>query len=605
MSFHTWAQKFGVVDSELQEIKQQLKDGEDPLRWFLLTGKVPEREYLRWAMETYSIPLVQNDFFSIPPDPVFWNAVKDIYSWTPGFIPLAEWQGVLLIGCLEPPQFHFRIPFESRFVLAAPRALEAYWRSLNPEVAATRTAIRPLVPPQPTAVLTPPSAALVEPTTATPPALESAALEFDDPAPAQPEPAEEIPDFIPQPPSFETAAEPLAEELLAAVVSDTKKITLPPLPPPIEQAAPPPAPSQVVQEVRQRPKDEVLADDLPPAPQVNLDIPDGFGLNLTPKDDRLFVVPDGMSLSEAKHAAPEATNSPLRPAAPEAPDGLSGTHSVSLDFGSLNENSKPPSKPKQAVQEATKQTVDTAPSIATSPSLDDTVPLPAKTPSVDEDTFVPEADVVQFASAPAPAPTPAAASENDEPIQASTEKMRGPAQLMDFQTMVGFSLNNIVSDSQSRVPFSECKTLDALADNALIAITETFEHGVMFMFQRGDLRPFKWTSNLLSVKGEKPDPIDLSYPSIFRIVHRTRLPYHGYVVANPVNTQFFNHFHRGEIPKHVTVTPVLIGSGIAGMLMGISNNEIDYRESLKKMEALTVEVANALAPIREQSKSAA
>ena len=115
MSSPTWAAHFGVSESEYADLLKQLAGKEEPLRWCLLNGRIQVSEYLLWASSTYELPVVRESFFSIPADPVFWDAVRRQFAWGPSFFPLAEWQGVLIIGCLETPAFSLARKTQLRF----------------------------------------------------------------------------------------------------------------------------------------------------------------------------------------------------------------------------------------------------------------------------------------------------------------------------------------------------------------------------------------------------------------------------------------------------------------------------------------------------------
>lgn len=97
----------------------------------LANGHIASDDYVRWAMDQYELPSVNDQYFSVPADRVYWEAVKHDFAWTPTFFPLADWQGVMLIGCVEPPSFHFPIHSPHRFVIASVIALETRYRELE------------------------------------------------------------------------------------------------------------------------------------------------------------------------------------------------------------------------------------------------------------------------------------------------------------------------------------------------------------------------------------------------------------------------------------------------------------------------------------------
>ena len=103
----------------------------------LAQGQLLESDYFPWAQTTFELPFVSSEFFAVPVDPVFWDRVKDVHAWAPHLYPIAEWDGVLLIACVEPPSARLPIRAPHRFVLAGARNLQMYWKNLNPGTLAT------------------------------------------------------------------------------------------------------------------------------------------------------------------------------------------------------------------------------------------------------------------------------------------------------------------------------------------------------------------------------------------------------------------------------------------------------------------------------------
>lgn len=450
-----WSERFGIADADLKQWMNLMAPGEAPLHWCLMHDKIPEPNYLQWATEAFELPVVNDDFFTISRDHTFWERVKDLHTWREDFFPLAEWDGVLLIGCLEPPA-EFQFPQTHRFVLASPHHLSSHWNQ-HPPVTIASTQANVSIPEEPVAI--------------------------------SPLPQSEPPVDRPEMP----------EGLLLDYHF------------PLDLASPHPV----------QPDTPVLSE-----------APDGLAIEL----ENLDFAPSNEDASNALLAV-------------ESPEGVSPeitvTKDIELDFSSLNSASSPsPSSPPSSLSHS-------------SPSQEPIQVAEAPTPSATISPLINK-------KTPGNSDSPDAASGN-------------PGNL----------------DSLER-----CKSYDDLGLQTLFLLQKTFEHGLILLFQGGKLKPWKWSELLLSVNGDKPGPIPLEEPSIFRIVYRTCLPYHGYVVPCPINDQFWNDFHRGQPPKHVTLTPIMIDRQIGGMLMGISNSEIDYKSSLKKMEALTEEVSKSLKRLR-------
>lgn len=148
------------------------------------------------------------------------------------------------------------------------------------------------------------------------------------------------------------------------------------------------------------------------------------------------------------------------------------------------------------------------------------------------------------------------------------------------------------------IHLDQCRSIDEAGAQAIMQACNIFETAMILLFKDGDLLPWKWNDLFLSVHGDKPLPIDLIEPSIFKVVFRTAKPYHGYVVTSEVNQKFFNEFFRGMLPKHATVIPVMIDGRMGGMLLGFTNSKIDYRQSLRLMERLSFDLSRVFKSLR-------
>lgn len=148
------------------------------------------------------------------------------------------------------------------------------------------------------------------------------------------------------------------------------------------------------------------------------------------------------------------------------------------------------------------------------------------------------------------------------------------------------------------IHLDQCRSVDEAGAQALLQACNIFETAMILLFKDGELLPWKWNDLFLSVKGDKPDTIDLAEPSIFKVVFRTAKPYHGYVVTSTVNQKFFNEFYRGVLPKHATVIPIMIDGRMGGMMLGFTNSKIDYRQSLRLMERLAFDMSRVFKSLR-------
>lgn len=103
--------------------------------------------------------------------------------------------------------------------------------------------------------------------------------------------------------------------------------------------------------------------------------------------------------------------------------------------------------------------------------------------------------------------------------------------------------------------------------------------------------------------GKKFDPsqlkVDTHTPSFFRIVKKTKMPYHGHIVDSVTHQTFFGAFGDSSLPAHVTALPVILQSNFREMLVGSSNQKQQDPQTLIKVEKI---LEKALQVIESQRK---
>jgi hypothetical protein len=159
------------------------------------------------------------------------------------------------------------------------------------------------------------------------------------------------------------------------------------------------------------------------------------------------------------------------------------------------------------------------------------------------------------------------------------------------------------------IPFERCSSFDQLAAVGIGQILKSLDHAMILLFQGGELRPWRWSEHWLPVHPESPASVPLDRPSLFRIVYRTTLPYHGYVMTNDINQKFFNEWNRGQVPDHLTAVPIVVDQKIAGMAIGLINDRKlaveQSRPTLKAVERIGQELGQQFRRLKSKPAAAA
>ena len=128
-----------------------------------------------------------------------------------------------------------------------------------------------------------------------------------------------------------------------------------------------------------------------------------------------------------------------------------------------------------------------------------------------------------------------------------------------------------------------------------------FEGAIIFSFQNKEFQPLEWSDSM-----EGPaTPIKTDKPSIFRMIVRSRSPYHGFIIDNEQHKKFFEPWGFKQLPKHVTLIPIFNSAkNIIGAFMGIANQNLPAK-TLYVITKWTTPLSNTLNEASKQNKKSA
>lgn len=135
MSYQTWLEKFKDQLQGLSESYRQSGSRLSLLGYALNEKRLSSTDYLKWAMTHYKLPLLQSRFFTETSlSQEMFAKWATHYPWSEECLPVAEWDGSLIVACLQPPQDFPSNP-PSIFVLATFENLQGAWLKFYPEKA--------------------------------------------------------------------------------------------------------------------------------------------------------------------------------------------------------------------------------------------------------------------------------------------------------------------------------------------------------------------------------------------------------------------------------------------------------------------------------------
>lgn len=502
-----------------------------------------------------SIPILSSRFFrKHRPDLGFFTKYQSLFPWNEKIIPVYEWNGILYVGCLQPPNKFPQTSMKIVYVLCEPSILQELWFEFQ---GASDT--QEAKPPPPGAI----SAYL-----SSEPAGAPLSTPFDSPAAAEEEDSTidfgklELGDSAVSEDS-QTETAPVSEEALDFSNLELEESTTPlaelsselPLENPEEAPAKNDdfmdlsgAAIQALQDEPEAAKSDGLIELVDVDDESTKKTEDA---ELLSSDDEKLDLGGDLDLGAAFEASESKEESTV-PAAEES-------ELLQLDLNTNPAVQKPAASP-----------------VSLKPLGDSPLKLEKTEPKAEiEDTPEPDMKALEHTKTASKAvnfpPIPGA------PAASATKKPDG-------LTKTGTASMELTNTSLN------AGRAQSIVDGLFDEMSRSF-HKTMILLKDGDqIKPWKWGG-----KFKKPETMLASYtlaqPSPFRIVLRTQQPYHGYVVSNDINEKFFAQWNDSQMPEHLTIAPVVVDDHLVGMLLGIGPKESNTKAALHLAENLAQKFA--------------
>ncbi len=572
----TWSLHFKVSPEKLEQIQKSLKAGQSPIYKCIESGLLVEADYILWAKNYFRLPTLKTSFFDQPvPVELIAKFANKFPEYT---LPVVEQDNTIFVACLEPIEnFQFTQPVQW---IIAPYSKYKTWMPSQPHekpIEKVSTKIPETIPEIKADVLSDVDSeipvAIFDPVILNPPpAQPPTAIQMQTEAPAKLDPTKAVEIDFTNMDLGEDPVEPTAIGIIPGVdqsfrvkiddntLDEFSKIAPLDLAPVLENTDAPPGvvPYAAVTPPEEAPNSNhngnsrkfdkpapVLSQAQEAVSILTAEAPKPE-IKFTPKVD----VP-GLDLPSIAAHAPEEQN--------EEVTGISDIRKMKVDLTVVG-------TPAFVSDGQTATNVEisfsgispTKPSIPNSPPVikkseptTNVVPLTAK---LLNDELAP------VVGKPLPPPPPV---ETHPEIE------------IDHGEVALQTLNKEAPE----VAFAQMKTF--------------FNQCMILLFETQKLKPWKFDNTWLKATG-LPDALDLSTPSIFRIVAETRKSYHGHVIPNQINDAFFTSWNQGRYPEHITICPLLVKGTLVGMLLGGTSKDKSRAVKLDTIERIASQLAQEL-----------
>ncbi len=566
-----WIEKFIPSDrkNEIALLSQEKQF--ETLCKMIESGQIEASAYLNWASQFFLLPSLDSQFFIKVDIKEIWKKYSDLRLWSPEMLPVGEWENRLMVACASPPtEFKMTSIEPPVFVLASPLDLRKTWGQLNVKAGAVEAPVqaKPVAPPAKVAVAPAPKPAAPTETSN----LENTATRFelkmdesfkliDFSAPPEEEKEEVTVEASAPADKQEEESADDGTNSLGLDLDITKSVKAPNF-----NFGEPKLDSSKKEEKPETKSEELKLDTLPQKPAVVAAPPPPPP---PPPHARATPVPLPKPVAAPQAAAPVQQPTPIpTPAAIQKPAPIPLATPI-----------QPPTPPP-------------LPNMTSAPQAPPPLQMKPLGPPVQSKPIAPP----PRAMPQAPTPLKVVTTEPVKPISAPT-----PAPPPAKISPIGRSALKRILD-HAKTSFDDCSNYEDLSDVMFSKMTSHFEMAMLIRCEEQGLVPMYWAGNFKIADEQKPSVIPLAQASIFKIVNASGKPYHGYVVANPINTKFFNEWNSGEIPKHVTIFPVFVEKDLVAMWIGATNKSIDLKVSLADMDSFT---DSCVASFHKALKSAA
>ncbi|MEO0335089.1 MAG: hypothetical protein AAF202_01760 [Pseudomonadota bacterium] len=567
-----WVKALNVKFQEYETWTTQLSEGQSITFWALDHGKLRTQDYLYWAREHYKIPVIKDGYFRDNKTSSLYHEMKSVANWSEEMIPIAQWDNIIYIACVEPPE-DVNWSFQVRYVLASARSLKTMWTKLIQEEDDQRPIAQPATPvavvaaPAPGPAVAPPPPDHVTITNV--PAHGNAAVLVDSKETNSTDDSVALdPNSIA--PEGISNSSPSSEEDLSVELAQPSHNSNHEMPEGMNFEVPPAPSSTSSSEMPEGINFEAPADAAAEMPEGMGDVPEGMPPmeppvlgsempeGMGPTDESIQVeTPEGVVFQETASGIEDPTAPP--PISLEAPP-------VETEQEEEQASEEPRveefSKPAEPVAEA-------EPDLA---AASGEAEFPTEVPSQEDDQF--------------------------EDLENSANDVD------DSKTHFGLTVSGI-----NQIAPSECVVdLDrelpasiesAKSDKEVVAwafneLKQSFAQSMILMVDDKNLKAWKWESVWSPKSTEALESFSADKPGVFRIVIRTKQPYHGFIVESPANKEFFDKWGFIDMPKHATVMPLEIDGHMFGMALCVGEETSGSETNLMIAERTITELSKHL-----------
>lgn len=126
----SWSTYFNIPQDQLEVWRGEVPLGSSLIYWVLSEKKISVDAYMNWARDYLGIPSLSDNFSQMKLDLKLWKRVQGLPQWSFELVPLAEWDGVVFVACVDA-NLEESFDFPVQYILGTPDQLDFFWNKLN------------------------------------------------------------------------------------------------------------------------------------------------------------------------------------------------------------------------------------------------------------------------------------------------------------------------------------------------------------------------------------------------------------------------------------------------------------------------------------------
>jgi hypothetical protein len=231
----------------------------------------------------------------------------------------------------------------------------------------------------------------------------------------------------------------------------------------------------------------------------------------------------------------------------------------------------PKMAPVSLIEDAESSPLHRMPSETSEPKLEPEMPAGMKAPPP-----IPAAAPAPVAKAPPPIPGAPAKTAPAIPMPAANPEIKPKP---------------VVLEKPAPPPIAK-EQASGNVEEVFATLKGVYQHVFLMKCSGGKAHLYKWDPELKPAN--KTVAVDLAFPTFLRIISKTHLPYHGYLVDSPAHREFFNELKIADLPGCVTALPINGDNELLGVLVCVGEESLQKLDFLRKAEAMALGLLNSL-----------